>query len=1136
MKLKNLKTTTLLRSGFGIILFLMIVLIYISWTNSNRLAEQTSYIYDHPMQVRRAIGLLANEIQAIHRGMKDMVLAESDKEREIVMQEMEADKADALVQIDIISRLFLGDIKLVENVQQEFARWNAIREETIRLLKSGYIKEAANRTKPSGIGGKQAMHLLGDIEMIDVVAKSFADQFYQQAEEIDKELSRKLLIFTALAIILSVIIIYYLTQTVKQPLAEIARAANRFREGHRDVRSNYSSSNEFGLVSQSFNEMASVIEKEFYLKENTVKLSEIMLNENGLYEFGNSVLSALLQFTGAQMGAFYLLNDTKSAFENLVCIGLDAKGCPSFSASNFEGEFGIALIAGKIQHIQSIPDESRFSFNTVSGKFKPREIITIPVDTGNGINAVISIATIKNFDEDCLKLIDSITDTLGARLNNILVHKKIASLSEQLTEQNQILEIQKAEIEKAGAYNRSLIEASIDPLFTIDAEGRISDVNSAAEQVTGYSRTELIGTEFSGHFTNPQLAGKGYKKVFNEGFVRDYELSIRNKDGETTPVLYNASVFRNENGQIAGVFAAARDITERKKAEAELKMQTETLTEQNIELAAQKNELSALSRELTEQNAELEMQKNQLDEASRLKTIFLSNMSHELRTPLNSVIALSGVLNRKLAGKIPDDEYSYIEVIERNGKHLLALINDILDISRIEAGREEIEITNVDIVKQVQDVIDLLAPLANQKNIVLENQSGHEEIFVETDVAKCRHIVQNLVGNAIKFTEKGEVKVEVKKLSEKVIIEVKDTGIGIDKAHIPYIFNEFRQGDGSTSRRFGGTGLGLAIAKKYAQLLKGQITVESVSGVGSVFRLALPISNNSGNLQAAGTLNNYFSAPVHARVNLKADTQKTVLLIEDSEPAVIQMKFVLEESGYKVLVANDGFSALDMLKEIQPDGVILDLMMPGIDGFEVLVKLREYQPTAAIPVLILTAKHITKAELQFLKGNNVFQLIQKGDINLTDLLSTVSKMVGQPGKVDDTPTAITKRPIVDIPKILVVEDNPDNMITVKALLGELYEIIEATDGKQAVEMAEKHTPHLILMDIALPEIDGIEAFRLIRGIESLQYVPVIALTASALTSDRELILEQGFTAYISKPIDEKQFFQTINQVLSVYYK
>jgi CheY-like chemotaxis protein len=573
-------------------------------------------------------------------------------------------------------------------------------------------------------------------------------------------------------------------------------------------------------------------------------------------------------------------------------------------------------------------------------------------------------------------------------------------------------------------------------------------------------------------------------------------------------------------------------------------------------------------------------------------------MSHELRTPLNSVIALSGVLYRRLAKQIPEEEHSFLEVIERNGRHLLELINDILDISRIESGREEIEVTKFKPDSLIAEIIGMIRPQAKHKDIELLQTGGDSELFILSDAHKLRHILQNIISNAVKFTEKGKVEVATRKTDEVIAITVSDTGIGIAEEHIAHIFDEFRQADSSTSRRFGGTGLGLAIARKYANLLGGEITVESIPGKGSEFTLVLPLRYAAENrvieeggekaqrhrdaeAQSGGfterqltggrigvcesvskcvkedkddcglscshaptlphshtptppyshTLKPTYSKNSGNATNLVASgLNKTILLVEDSEPAIIQIKDFLEESGYHILLAHNGAEALGIIAQTIPDAMILDLMMPGLDGFEVLQAIREAERTVHIPVLILTAKHISKEELSFLTRNNIHQLIQKGDVKRHELLKAVEQMVF----VEVEETVKTRRQLQSIkgkPVVLVVEDNPDNMLTVSALLSENYTVIQAVDGNGCLEMAKQHLPNLILMDIALPGMDGIEAFKVMRNDGRLQHIPVIALTASAMTNDRETILAYGFDAYIAKPIDADLFFKTIDEVL-----
>ena len=259
-------------------------------------------------------------------------------------------------------------------------------------------------------------------------------------------------------------------------------------------------------------------------------------------------------------------------------------------------------------------------------------------------------------------------------------------------------------------------------------------------------------------------------------------------------------------------------------------------------------------------------------------------------------------------------------------------------------------------------------------------------------------------------------------------------------------------------------------------------------------------------------------------------SEKTILLVEDNESAIIQIRDLVKDMGFRLKIAHDAGEAFTIIDQIIPDAMILDLMMPDVNGFKVLEIMRNTEPTAHIPVLILTAKHITKEELKFLKRNNIHQLIQKGDVKRLELQNAITDML-YPKKVKNEELPPKHQAIKGKPVVLVVEDNPDNMITVKALLEDHHTVLEAVNANECIEMAKEHFPNLILMDIALPDISGIEAFQQIKKMTQLQDIPVIALTASAMTHDCEAILSYGFDAYIVKPIIAKEFFKVIQEVL-----
>jgi signal transduction histidine kinase/DNA-binding response OmpR family regulator len=944
----NLKIQTQLQLGFAILFLFVLLLGWVGWIETDRIAERTKKLYDHPLKVTRAIGKLEADVLKIHRSMKDLVFTSpNEKQAAEMIGDIETYQSDAFDQLAILASLYLGPKSDVDLAKQEFIRWDPVRALTIRLLREGSIAEAQARTLSGGAGGVQAQAVLAALERIDVFALNKGDELFANSQSLKARLDLQLLFLMVVILLLTVAIGYFLLRNIRQPLGALTRATQAFQRGDLDARSTYALKNEFGQLSDSFNHMAATVQVEMESKAAVAGLSALMGGINEAKAFFQATLPALAEKSGSQMAAVYLLSRDRKAFEHFASVGLDADGRASFGADDFDGEFGAALASQEIQHIASIPADTRFTFATVGGTFTPREIITLPITANDATVAIVSLATIAGYSKAQLRFVHEIWQILNARVAGILAFRQIQALAKDLEQQNRKLD-------------------------------------------------------------------------------------------------------------------------------------------------AQKNELNAQAMELTQQNAELEAHKGQLAEASRQKTSFISNMSHELRTPLNSVIALSGVLSRRLAKQIPDEEYSYLEVIERNGKQLLALINDILDLSRIEAGREEIEIAPLDPGHLVAEVVASINPLAHQKNIELAHPPAPGLAPMRSDAGKIRQILLNLLGNAVKFTDAGRVEICARQEGAEILITVRDTGIGIAQDQLALIFDEFKQADGSNSRRFGGTGLGLAIARKYARLLGGEITVESVLGQGSTFTLRLPVNAATGPVALQGTdleggrpaLRSRLGEEGLDRRDAVSDLEggrldrrdaatgpKTLLVVEDSEPAVIQLQDIFAAPAYRILVARNGHDALEIIQHTLPDAILLDLMMPGMDGFELLKTVRNVDRTAHLPVLILTAKAITKEELRFLKNNHVHQLIQKGNINRAELLDAVASLF-KPATGNAAKPQPGRQTIEGKPRVLVVEDNPDNMLTAKALMAADFTVIEATDGQAAVQQAKKHLPHLILMDIALPGMDG----------------------------------------------------------------
>ena len=568
-------------------------------------------------------------------------------------------------------------------------------------------------------------------------------------------------------------------------------------------------------------------------------------------------------------------------------------------------------------------------------------------------------------------------------------------------------------------------------------------------------------------------------------------------------------------------------------SEAKTARLAEELRAGNEELAEVNEELRTSAEELEQQARELQLQQRQVEEANRLKSEFLSNISHELRTPLNSILSLSQLMLSRGIGKNVDEEAEFLGVIERNGRQLLTLINDVLDLSRIEAGRADVFPADVNPASVAEMALSTVRPLIDEKQLALKVNVGDDLPTMYTDENKVRQILLNLLSNAVKFTDTGEISVAVGLDGDRVSFAVSDSGVGISAEDRKHIFDEFRQVDGSTTRKYGGTGLGLAICLRLARLLGGDIEVSSEPGEGSTFTLKLPARLPEG---LDSTPRAALTGPIVQRSVPSPGKAPRVLVVEDNEVAAMQISTVLTESGYEVIVANDGAEALDVIAGSIPDGIVLDLMMPNIDGFAVLEDIRSTPETAHLPVLVLTAKDLTAEDRARLTHNNIQQIIRKGSVDRDELIAEVDRLLGR-GAPSEAAEKATETEPVDLPDlsgktILVVEDDPDNLLAVTAMLAETgAEIGTASDGQAALDQTRQTRPDLVLLDIQLPILSGMDVAMRIKADDELKSIPVIALTARVMKGEREQILASGCDDYVSKPINPAELGRVLQKWL-----
>jgi PAS domain S-box-containing protein len=504
----------------------------------------------------------------------------------------------------------------------------------------------------------------------------------------------------------------------------------------------------------------------------------------------------------------------------------------------------------------------------------------------------------------------------------------------------------------ASQYARSLIEASRDPLFTISPAGKITDMNEATVRVTGESREKLIGSDFYNYFTEPTKAKEGYEKVFAEGFVVDYPLTIR--DHKQTDVLFNGSVYKDDKGQVLGAVVVARDITEQKRIEKEL-------TEAKV--------FAELSTEIAEEaKSKAEDATRVAEDAVKSKQQFLSNMSHEIRTPMNAIIGFTKVV---LKTDLNAKQKEYLTAIKMSGDALIVLINDILDLAKVDAGKMTFVQTPFKMALSLSAMLHLFETKIQEKNLVLikEYDRNIPEVLVG-DPVRLHQIILNLVSNAVKFTTKGTITVAVRLLkedSESATLEfaVTDTGIGIPKNKIEKIFENFQQATSGTSRLYGGTGLGLAIVKQLVEPQGGSIHVTSKVDEGSTFSFTLTFLKTKAEAELEVPL-----------VELDTEIKNIkVLVVEDIALNQLLMKTLLDDFGFERDIAANGKIAIEKLQTKSYDIILMDLQMPEMNGFEATAYIRNTL-NSKIPIIALTAD-VTTVDLAKCKAVGMNDYIAK---------------------------------------------------------------------------------------------------------------------------------------------------------------
>ena len=1097
--LRNMKIGARLAAGFGVIAVAVVAASGFALVEMRRLSAVTTRLYEHPFTVRRALGKAETSVVKMHRGMKDVAMAPDVETRLRAVRVVDGLEQDVYRELRLVRERFLGDKQEVMNVLDVFAQWKPIRDEVIGLTKDGKAQEAQEITR-----GKGAAHVVKlETAMAGLVdfAENKARDFIRSADRIGRTAFWWSTLFVAVALGLTLVIGVSVTRSLTRGLAVAVDTADQLSRGRTDVTVEVDSRDEVGQLLESMHSLAATL-RDAARQANAVASGDYSADveprsdEDELGVSLRTMTGALRDFTTRTTAQDWLktgIARLNNAMRGDLDVAELARLAISEVATYLDAKVGALYLVGE--------DSDGPSELALAGSYAytRRKDLSNRFKLGEGLVGQAALEKkpilLRNVPEEYVRITSGLGDVSPRFI-------------------------------------------SVVPFIHDDEVGGVIEVGLLAEPTE--TELEYLSQASSGFAINVRTAQgrdrlahalEQSQRLSAELQTQQEELRVANEELEEQTQLLRQS-------------------------EEELKVQQEELQVTNEELEERNEALQQQRRDLEESNAQVERARldtekkaEELAVASKYKSEFLANMSHELRTPLNSLLILSNSLAENEEGNLTEDQVESAGVIYASGKDLLSLIEEILDLSRIEAGHLEIVTRDVSVQALADSVRTQFQHVAADKGVelrvvVADDAPGR----MTTDRKRLEQIVKNLMSNALKFTEQGSVTTMFGRPGDDVdltasgltpqqalAISVEDTGIGIPADKQKIIFEAFQQADGSSARKYGGTGLGLSISRELARLLGGEIQLRSTVGAGSTFTLYLPVDQlgspsparcsvrpgpaEEGEAAAGDQASSESpseeagSGPSAPSVPLKrvpddrdeiGDGDSTILVVEDDPRFAAILAKHCRTRGFKCLVAPNGEEGIELAGEHLPCAILLDIRLPGVDGWTVLETLKDRTETRHIPVHVITVEDarveaLRKGALGYVAKPVAMADLDRAFVRINDILTREAR------------------------KVLVVEDDPTLRNGIIKIVGDQDVHAQAAGtAHEAIRQLGAEKWDCMILDLTLPDMTGFELLKALEGMDDIETPPVIVYTGRELTREEDEELRQYAESIIVKGVRSEE--------------